>query len=180
MATPEPVSATNLNQYGDTLLPWQGITDALAVIYSDPPGAERTGTHTVLGTVRPDGRPHAATVGAIWLDGTWYIVSGPRTQKSRNLAAQPACTLAANLPGYDVVFRGDAERVTDATELERVASYYRAIGWPATVEGESFTAPFTAHSGGPPPWNLYRITVQEAVAEGTSMETSGATRWAFS
>lgn len=179
MAMSDPVSATNLNQYGDTLLPWQRITEALAVTYPDPPGAESPGTHTVLGTVRPDGKPHAATVGAVWLDGRWYLVSGPQTQKSRNIAALPACTLSAKLPGYDVIFRGDAERVTDAAELERVAAYYRAIGWPATVEGQAFTAPFTAHSGGPPPWNVYRIALQEAVAEGTSMETTGATRWRF-
>jgi hypothetical protein len=46
------------------------------------------------------------------------------------------------------------------------------------VEGDAFTAPFTAPSGGPPPWNLYRVTVRTAFGV-ASAEPSGATRWRF-
>ena len=36
----------------------------------------------------------SAGIGATWHDGSLYIVSGPETRKSRNLAANPACTIS--------------------------------------------------------------------------------------
>jgi hypothetical protein len=178
MSTPELTSTTNLNQYGDEALPWEGVLDVLNKAFPDPP-VPGSDTFTVLGTVTPDGRPHAATVGSMWIDGAWWIVSGPRTRKSRNLDANPVCTLTARLPGIDVVFAGEARRVTDTPTLTRIAAHYHANGWPAEVEGEGFTAPYTAPSGGPPPWNLYRLELQEAVGVGTSQQVQGATRWNF-
>jgi hypothetical protein len=150
----------------------------LNTAFPDPP-VPGSDTFTVLGTVTPEGRPHAAGVGSMWIDGAWWIVSGPRTKKSRNLDANPVCTLTARLPGIDVVFAGEAIRVTDAPTLTRIAAHYNANGWPAEVDGEGFTAPYTAPSGGPPPWNLYRLDLQEAVGVGTSREKNGATRWNF-
>ena len=50
-----------------------------------------------LGTVGPDGRPHAAGVGAIFIDGDVYFTSGPKTRKSRNLAANPASSISVVL-----------------------------------------------------------------------------------
>jgi hypothetical protein len=178
MTTPELKSTTNLNQYGEEALPWEGVLDVLDKAFPDPP-VPGSDTFTVLGTVTPEGKPHAAGVGAMWIDGAWWIVSGPRTKKSRNLDANPTCTLTARLPGIDVVFAGEARRVTDAPTLTRIAAHYNANGWPAEVEGEGFTAPYTAPSGGPPPWNLYRLELQEAVGVGTSQQVQGATRWNF-
>ena len=132
---------------------------------------------TVLETVTPDGRPHAASVGAMWIDGAWYVVSGPGTRKARNLAHNPACTLTARLAGFDLVFAGQAHRVTEPKELERVAEVYRRGGWPAEVAGDAFTAPYTAPSGGPPPWNLYRIACEQAFGVTTAPPLNGATKW---
>ncbi|WP_425456974.1 pyridoxamine 5'-phosphate oxidase family protein [Actinomadura hallensis] len=53
--------------------------------------------------MRPDGRPHAAGVGALWYDGDLYFTSGPGTRKSRDLAANPACSLQ---PGVQPVGPG--------------------------------------------------------------------------
>jgi hypothetical protein len=133
----------------------------------------------VLGTVRPDGRPHAAPVGSLWIDGAWHVVTGPDTQKGRNLARGAACTLTARLDGIDVVFNGAAQRVTDRAELERVAAVYRAAGWPAEVAGEAFTAPYTAPSGGPPPWYVFRIATTSVVGVGSAADINGATKWTF-
>ena len=166
------IDATNLDQYGGDVLPWSQARDALA---ENPAGA---GVPYFLGTATPDGRPHAAGVGALWLDDELYVVSGPGTRKSRDLEANPACTLATSLPGIDLVFEGEAARVTDPTVLERVAASYRELGWPAEVEGDAFTAPFTAPSGGPPPWNVYRITYHTVFGVATA-EPNGATRWRF-
>ena len=178
MTNPEPTTTTNLDQYGDTAMPWAGVLEALNALYPDPPESGKE-LFTVLGTVLPDGRPHAASVGAMWIDGRWYVVSGPTTRKSRNIDRNPACTVTAKLPGMDVVFAGDAVRVTDAAELEHVVGFYRGVGWPAELDGEGFTAPYTAPSGGPPPWNLYRIALHEAFGVGTSQDVTGATKWTF-
>jgi hypothetical protein len=165
----EPSEVTNLDRYGNAELPWSRARDRLP----DSPLPE-----VFLGTSRPDGRPHAARVGALWYDGDVYFTSGPGTRKSRNLAANPACTISMSLEGIDLVLEGEATRVTDRPTLEAVAGLYREGGWPAEVEGEAFTAPYSAPSAGPPPWHLYRVTFHTAFGVATE-EPYGATRWRF-
>ena len=106
-------------------------------------------------------------------------MSGPGARKARNLAANDACTLSVHLPGLDLVFQGRAERVTDRETLEALAAKYQREGWPAEVDGDGFTAPFYAPSGGPPPWHLYRLRY-DAVYGVAGEEPHGATRWRFS
>jgi hypothetical protein len=166
-----PVEITNLDQYGNPPLPWSRARDAMA----HPP------EHNIsyfLGTVRPNGRPHAAAVGAIWHDGDLYFVSGPEARKARNLAANPACTVSVAMDGIDIEMEGDAKRVTDKATLQRVAKVYSDGGWPAEVQGDAFTAPFFAPSGGPPPWYLYRLELHTAFGVATA-PPDGATRWRF-
>ena len=131
----EPISTRNLDRYGSAELPWSRPRDILA---SDTPEADLT---FFVATVRPDGRPHSAGVGATWVDGTLYFTSGPGTLKSRNLAANPACSVSVRLRGIDLVLEGEAHRVIDASTLERLAAVYRTSGWPASVEGDTMTAP---------------------------------------
>ncbi|NUT32496.1 MAG: pyridoxamine 5'-phosphate oxidase family protein [Hamadaea sp.] len=168
----QPTSTRNLDQYGSAELPWSRPRDLLA---AETPQSDLT---FFLATVRPDGSSHTAGVGAIWVDDALYFVSGPGTLKSRNLAANPSCSVAVRLPGVDLVLEGNAERVTQSATLERVAAVYQSGGWPATVEGDGFTAPFTAPSAGPPPWHLYRLALRTAVGV-ASAEPHGATRWDF-
>ena len=142
------METTNLDTlYGCEPLPWSRARDALAT--SRGPQF----TH-FLGTVRPDGRPHAAGVGPMWADDRLWFVTGPETRKARNLAVNPACTMACRLDGIDVVLEGRATRVTDPAMLEQVATEYRSAGWPAEVEGDAFVAPYSAPSAGSPPWHL--------------------------
>jgi hypothetical protein len=168
----EPYSTANLDRYGSAELPWSRARDALV---QDTP--EITVTF-FLSTAGPDGRPHSAGVGAAWVAGALYFTSGPGTRKSRHLAANPACSVSAHLSGIDLVLEGEADRVTDAVTLEQVSAVYRAGGWPATVEGEALTAPFSAPSAGPAPWHLYRFTLRTAFGVATA-EPHGATRWDF-
>jgi Pyridoxamine 5'-phosphate oxidase len=123
------VDVTNLDRYGDPELPWSRARDALA---EAPSGPEIT---FFLGTSRPDGRPHAAGVGALREEGELYFTNGARTRKARNLAANPACTISVKLEGIDLVLEGEATRVTDTKTLERLAGRYRDGGWPAEVDG---------------------------------------------
>jgi len=171
MTDQAPVEVTNLDIYGSPALPWSRPRDLLA--------ASATPELTFfLGTVRPDGRPHSAPFGALWFDGDLYIVSGPETRKSRNLAANPACTISVKLEGIDLVLEGEAHRVTDQPTLAQLARLYREQGWPAEVQGDAFTAPYSAPSAGPPPWYLYRFTFHTAFGVATA-EPNGATRWRF-
>ena len=167
-----PIEVTNLDRYGSAALPWSRPHDLLAG------GLPTPNIAFFLGTSRPDGRPHAAGIGALWLDGDLYFTSGPETRKARNLATNPSCTISVRLEGIDLILEGEAIRVTDQPTLEEVARRYREGGWPAQVEGEAFTAPFSAPSAGPPPWHLYRFRFHTAFGVATT-EPFGATRWRF-
>jgi hypothetical protein len=173
MPNREPVETTNLDTiYGSQTIPWSRPRELLAV------GSLGPDVTFVLGTVRPDGRPHAAGIGAAWYDGDLYFQTGPTTRKARNIAANPACTMFGSLPGMDLVFEGEAGRVADTATLEALAAVYRDGGWPVQVEGDAFTAPYSAPSAGPPPWHLFRLTAHTVFAV-ASAEPHGATRWRF-
>ena len=172
MTEREPVEVTNLDRYGLAALSWTRVRDQVATGWRGP---EVT---FFLGTVRPDGRPHAAGVGAVWLDGDLFFTAGARTRKARNLAANPACTISVRLDGLDVVLEGEARRLTEPATLLRVARLYQDSGWPAEVSGDAFTATYSAPSAGPPPWQVYRFTLRTAFAV-ASAEPAGATRWRF-
>jgi hypothetical protein len=172
MSDREPTQVTNLDRYGNAALPWSRSRDQLVT------GTPKPEITFFLCTVGPDGRPHAAGVGAAWFDGDLYFTSGPGTRKSRHLVANPACTFSVRLGDIDLVLDGEAERVTDRPTLERVVALYRDGGWPAEVEGDAFTAPFSAPSAGPPPWHLYRLTLHTAFGVAAA-EPHGATRWRF-
>src|SRR5437763_16174643 len=146
----EPISTRNLDRYGSAELPWSRPRDILA---SDTPEADLT---FFVATVRPDGRPHSAGVGATWVDGALYFVGGPGTRRSRNLAVNPACTVSVRLRGIDLVLEGEAQRVTDSSTLEPVAAGYRPGGWPASVQGAALTPPSSGPCAGPPPSPLHR------------------------
>lgn len=165
------METTNLDIYGSAPIPWDRARDALAE-------SRGPGVTFFLGTVTKDGAPHAAGLGAIWADDTMWFVTGPGTRKARNLDANPACTLSGRLPGIDVVLEGRAERVTDADTLERLVGVYQEAGWPAEVDGDAFTAPYSAPSAGPPPWHLYRFELRTAFGVATE-EPYGASRWRF-
>jgi hypothetical protein len=172
MTAREPGETTNLSRYGEAALPWARAEKALSV----PPNEDLT---WFLGTVRPDGAPHAAGVGALFLDGDVWFTSSPAARKARNLAANDRATFSVRLQGVDLVFEGTASRVTDAATLEALATRYREGGWPVEVEGDAFTAPYSAPSAGPPPWNLYRFTFDTVFGVATG-EPYGASRWRFS
>ncbi|HYY55642.1 MAG TPA: pyridoxamine 5'-phosphate oxidase family protein [Candidatus Dormibacteraeota bacterium] len=167
-----PVSVRNLDRYGHPALAWKRARDALGAASASP------SVTWFLGTTRPDGRPHAAGVGAVWHEGDLYFTSSPDARKSRDLAGNPRCTVSARLDGIDLILEGEAERVTEASTLARLAAIYRDVGWPAEVENDALTAPYSAPSAGPPPWHLYRMTVHTVFGVAT-VEPHGATRWRF-
>ena len=83
-----------------------------------------------------------------------------------------------SLEGIDLVFEGEARRITEPETLSALAELYTTLGWPVAVAGEAFTAEYSAPSAGPPPWDLYRFRFHTVYGVATE-EPSGATRWRF-
>ena len=166
------VDVKNLDIYGSQPLEW---SRALRQLEDTSADQHRT---CWLATTDPDGRAHIAGVGALWVKDKMYFTSSPRARKSRNLAADPRCAMSVGLGDMDVVIEGSATQVTDETTLQDLAARYNEQGWPARVENGSFTAEFSAPSAGPPPWDLYVLTPENAYGVATA-EPYGATRWRF-
>lgn len=172
MSEREPTTVTNLDRYGNQALTWKRADDALL---RETPTAEAT---FFLGTVGPDGKPHAAGVGCVWHDGDLFFTSGPTMRKARDLAANPTCTFSVRLTGIDLVLEGSAVRISDPPTLEQIGAEFREGGWPVEVAGDALTAPFSAPSAGPPPWYLYRFAPRVVTGVATA-DPQGATRWTF-
>jgi hypothetical protein len=168
-----PASATNLDRYGSAQLEWSRVHEQLVR------GSFSVDDAAFLGTTGADGAPHAAGIGPVWWEGDIYVTSGPRTRKGRDLVARPDCTLSVRFGKIDVVFECRAQRVTDAATLRSVVAVFNDGGWPAEVEGDAFTAPYSAPSAGPPPWQLFRLSYHTVTCV-AGAEPYGATGWTFS
>src|SRR5215212_6931274 len=107
-----PSETTNLGRADDPVIAWSRVRELLTA--PSPPDSPGGYFPSYLSTVRPDGRPHATGIGVRWYDGDLYFLSGPGTRKSRNLAANPAGTIAMRLPdGLDLVLDGEAAPTDD-------------------------------------------------------------------
>lgn len=169
MATQEPTAEAMVKT---PPIPW---AEALLRL-ENPQGSY---THWLV-TVREDGRPHVVPVGAMWDDGAFYFTTGQGTVKGHNVEHNPHCAIAIANQGIDLVVEGHAERTTDAETLERLAKKYGAGGWPATVKGDAFAAPFFAPTSGPAPYDVYKLTPTVAFGFGTTEENAEhSTRWRF-
>ncbi|MEX2236558.1 MAG: pyridoxamine 5'-phosphate oxidase family protein [Dehalococcoidia bacterium] len=167
----EPVSEKNISGYGLSTIPWERAREHL----ENDQGME---TRHWLATVRPDGRPHVAGVGAVWLDDTFYFVSGSATRKSLNLADNSHCVIGVAAQGIDLVVEGEAVQVRDDSRLQRIAEFYASQGWNPTVRDGAFYAEYSAPSAGPPPWDVYEVVPTTVFGVG-SADPPGATRWRF-
>lgn len=122
-----------------------------------------------LSTAGPNGRPHAAPVWGVWLDGALYFGTDRASRKGRNLAARPR--LVAHLESGDnvVILEGDVVEVTDTTELERASAAYAAKydGTPLPTKVEEGVV-------------VYALRPQVALGWREQDFPSSATRWRFS
>ena len=114
------MDAQNLDIYGHDAIPWSRPLKQLEV-------QAREGNRTCwLATASPDGIPHLAAVGGIWVDGQFYFTSGPRTRKSRNLAANPKCVICSDRSHEAVILEGTAALLTDPATRQRFATAYQS------------------------------------------------------
>lgn len=135
MATiqPETTLDKHFSSANATARPW---ADALAIL--------ETAETFWLSTVRPDGRPHVATLLAVWLDGAMHICTGVTERKAKNLAGNPRVVLTTGCntqTGLDVVVEGKAVPLTDDATLQRLADAWVAKygeDWRYTVRDGAF------------------------------------------
>lgn len=176
------MTATNLDtQDHSPILDLATITRRLDQGFTQAPDTGGPSRHsTWITTLNADGGPHTTGIGALWADGAFWFETGPGTRKARNLDRDPRCSLALAVHEFDLVVEGTASRVTDPEVVAARAAAWAADGWPCAVDesGIALTAPFTAPSGGPPPWWVYRVEATSMVALLT-VEPGGATRWRF-
>jgi Pyridoxamine 5'-phosphate oxidase len=174
------MKATNLGAAdGLSTIDWAAIAETLGSGLAPAADAHNTRT-TWLTTLNEDGSPHVVPVGAMWLDDTFWFQTGSRTRKCHNVERDPRCTIALSIRDADVVFQGDATRVTEPEAITRVAKAWADSGWPAELDETrtGLTAPFNAPAQGPPPWNVYRITPRSAIVT-LCVEPGGLTRFTF-
>jgi Pyridoxamine 5'-phosphate oxidase len=136
----------------------------------------------LMTTLHTSGRPHTRPVLAVWVGESLYTTSAPTAQKSRNVRADPRCSVAIMADDMHIVLEGTALPVQEDAMLERVAEAYRSkYNWPVTVAGDGFDAPYAAPAAGPPPYQPYAITPTAVYGWGTS-DVIGPrhTRWSFS
>src|SRR5262249_38291987 len=101
-------------QSGAGLLPWSWAAERL------------TNAHNYwLATTRPDGRPHAMPVWAVWLDQRLYFSTGRRSRKARNLSASPHCVVGTERADEAVIIEGTAEPVGDPARLRPFYDAYK-------------------------------------------------------
>jgi len=163
MATPNNPALTSV------ITPWAEIRDRLV-----------EGGTTWLTTVRPDGRAHVVPVGALWVDGAYYVTAGQGTVKGNNLDHNSRCIIALSTRGYDVVVEGEASKVSDVQKLELIARAYADQGWPAYVHDGVLDAPYSAATTGPAPFDVYEVTPRVVLAFGTGEENvNRSTRYRF-
>jgi hypothetical protein len=132
--------------------PWAEAQERLAT-------PERDRTYW-LATLGPDGRPHIRPFLGLWLDDSFFFITGDATRKGKNLAADPRCAIAASsqvLPSLDVILEGDAVRVTDEAKVRRVADAYSSmLRWPLDVRDGAVVGP-NAPTAGPPPYTVFEV-----------------------
>jgi hypothetical protein len=177
------MDATNLaDLYGLPLLDWAPIQARLDAGIAQKPGSGGPDRHTCwLTTINADGSPHVTALGALWVEGTFWFQTGPRTRKARNIARDSRCVLSVATHDFDLVVEATAHRITDPATVTAMAQHWVvAAGWPARVDdsGTALTAEYSAPSAGPPPWHVYRLSPRTATAQAT-VAPGGATRWRY-
>src|SRR4051794_35225738 len=169
-------------QYELPLVDWSRTTARLDQDdLTQAPGTGGPDRHTCwLATVNADGSPHVTGIGALWLEGTFWFVTGQSSHKGRNLARDNRVAISVAVGDYDTVIEGTAELVTDPAVVAARVKDYNDAGWPCFVDdsGIGLDAPFMAPSAGPAPWSVYRVDITSATAMYCA-EPGGVTRWDF-
>lgn len=89
----------------DGVLPWSSAEERLTSC-----------RNYFVATTRPDGRPHVMPIWGLWLNGLFCFSTAITSVKSRNLLANPRCTVTIEDGHHSVIVEGVA-RVTELAEV---------------------------------------------------------------
>jgi general stress protein 26 len=147
-------------------MPGYGISESLegALPWSWAEERLRDSRNFWVASTRPDGRPHAMPVWAVWLDGALYFSTAKTSVKARNLLANPRCVVTTEQGHEAVILEGTAAVEEDPRILKPVWDTYKAkYDW--NLEGESMF--------------VLRPKVAFAFIESAAQFATAATRWRF-
>jgi hypothetical protein len=140
---------------GAGLLAWEWAAERL----------ERAHDYWVA-SASPDGRPHAAPVWGVWLDGAFHFSTARGSRKGRNLAGNPRAVVHLESGDEVVILEGTVEEVREKKELARLATAY----------GEKYTLEITFQDPGSV---VYALRTALAFAWRESDFPESATRFTF-
>jgi len=141
------------------LLPWKWATERLTA-----------GRNYWIATTRPNGRPHARPVWAIWFEDVLYFSTG--SLASVNLASNPEITVHLEFDNDVVIVEGVAGPVSDLSLVRRMVDVYnQKYHW--DVDPENLPGPFYAVR----PRVAFGWVVDETGIDGGAMFHGTATRW---
>lgn len=146
-------------------------------ISNAPPTAEHTNWSVVvekltvarnywISSSSPEGRPHAAPVWGLWIDGALYFGTDPRSKKARNFAANPRVVVHLESGDDVIILEGSMEALQGSETPSGFLDAYEAK--------YSFRPPFEPDGPGP-----LRLRPTSAL---TWLETdfvNSAIRWRF-
>ncbi len=121
-----------------------------------------------IGSTRPDGRPHAAPVWGLWIDGGFYFSSDPQSRKVRNFEQNPEIVVHLESGDDTVILEGRIDKATDPQLMVRLDTAY-AAKYP----------PFDPAANGTHSAFYYTIRIRTALAWQEHDFTQSATRWDF-
>jgi len=117
-------------------------------------------------TVRPDRRPHATPVWGLWVDEVFYFGCDQKSQKTRNIAANPRVVVHLESGDDVVILEGTLERVAQEAFPRLREEYIRKYNFdPFGVDGSD--NPF------------FSLKVRKAYAWREKDFPKSATRWKF-
>ena len=110
-----PVMPAGYQIPGDgEFMPWNEMDERLAKAHN-----------YWVATTRPDGRPHAMPVWAVWVDGKLYFGTDRDSRKARNLAANPEVAVHLESGDEVAILEGAVEVVTEAAVIKVVDADYK-------------------------------------------------------
>ncbi len=89
-----------------------------------------------LASVRSTGRPHLVPLWFVWAGGSIYLCVTGSSVKVRNIAANPAVSLALESGGAPVVVEGQAALLPRPWPEEVVEVFQRKYNWTITTDAE--------------------------------------------
>jgi hypothetical protein len=163
--TPKPIEPVASRPYmpaygilpadeGEGLLPWSWAVERL-----------EAARNYFVATNWPGHPPQVSAVWGVWIDDRFYFSSDDTSRKARNLAADPACTVAIDVTDNETVMvEGTASKEDQAQIIRRFVKVYE---------------PKYDWSMDPMPGAVYAVRPLKVLGIGAEPFAGTATRWSF-